>query len=197
MTDTANRILWTILALLLTLLGVAAVLAHLDVFPGLPADTRLLGDRLLDWWHAADDWNLWVLVGVGVLLLVVGLWFFRRQFMRRGAPGLNDLTHRGESDDGDGGTREWRTNVKAHSLVHAMERDLTGGQIRAAKVVMTGREPRPDAWVRLDLQPGVTLDDVRDRVERSAERFTRTSGLRFGQLDVTVRPSRKPPARVH
>lgn len=190
MSDTANRVLWTFIGLVLLAAGVALGLAHFGLFPDFPARTALLSDEVLTLWHRADDWNTPVVIAAGALLLVVGLWLFARQFRRRSAHGLSNLLSRGETDV------RWRTEVKAGALIKALERDLVDRRIVAAHVVMTGRPPRPDAWVRLDLAPGIALSDVHKKVEQAVERFATTTGLRPGTLEVTVRPSRQAPARV-
>jgi hypothetical protein len=190
-TDTANRILWTLIGLLLLAAGVGLLLVHLGRLPGVPSDSSLLSTELIESWHRADNWNLGVLIAVGVLLFVLGLWLFIRQFRLRTVPSLSNLQARGEEPV------RWRTHINSSALVGALERDLTdGSQVAAARVVMTGRSPHPEAWVRLDLAPGVVVSDVRERVDESLDRFEATTGMRPDRIDVTVRPSRRRASRV-
>lgn len=191
MSDAANRVLWTLIGVLLLAVGIAIGLMHFGRMPGVSSDSVLLSDGLLDLWHRGDDWNVAVLVAVGAVVTVLGLWLFGRQFRRRSGPGLANLLSRGDDDE-----VRWRTHVKSGALVRALERDLVDKRIVGAHVVMTGRPPRPDAWVRLDLAPGVALADVNERVRRSVERFSTTTGLQPATVEVTVRPSRRTASRV-
>lgn len=190
-TDTANRILWMIIGVLLLAAGVLLLLVHLGQVPGITPDTRLLSTGMVEWWHRADTWNLGVLIAIGVVLLLLGLWLFTRQFRFRVAASLANLQTRGEDPV------RWRTHVKSSALIGALERDLVdGSRVVAARVVMTGHSPNPEAWVRLDLAPGVVLADVRDRVDKALDRFAVTTDMRPDKLDVTVRPSRRSGSRV-
>ena len=96
MGNTTNRILWTIIGLLLTLIGVAGLLAHSGTPARPTGGSTLLNPTLLDRWHDADGWNIWVVAAVGVLLALLGLWLFGRQFKRRTGPPLPNVVLRDE-----------------------------------------------------------------------------------------------------
>ena len=192
MTDTANRLLWTVIGFLLLAVGAYGIVAHFGRIPGLPADTALLSPRLLELWRSGEPWIGYVVVAVGVLLVLVGLWLFGRQFRRRGAPSIPDLRLRERS--AGGGT----TVVRAGGLVRALERDLARATgVTGADAVLTGQAPRPDAWLRLDLAPEGSVDRLREHVNGCLERFETTSGMHPVTVDVTVRPSAAPPSRVN
>ena len=190
MSDGANRALWAVIGVVVLAAGVMLGLLHFGLVAGVAPSTELLSDDLLALWRNADGWNLPVLAAVGVLLFAAGLWLFGRQFRRRSAPGLMNLVTRGEAEV------RWRTRVRSAALLRALERDLVDRKIVAAHVVMTGRPPQPNAWVRLDVAPGVVVSDVHERVEQCVDRFAATTGLRPRSLEVTVRPSRRSAARV-
>lgn len=191
MTDTANRILWTVIGMLLLVVGVGLLLVNLGRLPGFAADTPLLSSEVVDLWNRADPWNLGVVIVIGLVLLALGLWLFTRQFRLRVRPSMSNIQTRGEDPV------RWRTHINSSAVVGALERDLTDGRrVANARVIMTGKSPHPQAWVRLDLAPGVVLSDVRDRVEESLDRFATTTGIRPEKLDVTVRLSRRSASRV-
>jgi hypothetical protein len=68
--------------------------------------------------------------------------------------------------------------------------------VRNAAVSVTGTAPRPELWIRLDVDRQVDLGTVRQQVDRALDRFTRTYGLRPARVDVTTRVAGAPLARV-
>ena len=68
MSDAANRVLWTLIGVLLLAVGIAIGLMHFGRMPGVSSDSVLLSDDLLDLWHRGDDWNVAVLVAVGAVV---------------------------------------------------------------------------------------------------------------------------------
>jgi hypothetical protein len=191
MTDTANRVLWIAVGLLLSAAGAAGIVAHLGRMPGVSPRDVLLGDELLVWWHSGDPWNRYAVIALGLLVAVLGLWLFARQFHIRGAATMPDVQLR-ERDAQGGGTR-----VRSAGLVRALERDLaSSATVVNADAKLTGPHSRASAWIRLDLAPESDVAQVREHVDRSLERFTTTSGMQPHRVDVTVRPSARAASRV-
>lgn len=198
MTDTANRILWIAVGLLLTIVGAIGIATWFGRFPFLSPNDVVLDSSLVELWHRFDPWNLIVAGCLGAVLIWFGLWLFTRQFRRRGSASMADLTVHGDqraredTDKFDG-----HTTVRARGLVHALERDLTSArQIAKASVTLTGTAPQPNAWLRLDLARDASLSEVRDHVGEALTRFATTSDIRPATVDITVRPSNSQPVRV-
>ncbi|MEV0649066.1 hypothetical protein AB0I28_27810 [Phytomonospora sp. NPDC050363] len=220
MTDTGNRVLWTIVGVVLTAVGVGGVLVHFGVFPNFSADTPVLGPEVLDLWRRGGSWSLPVVIAAGVIVALIGLLLLRGQLRKRGESGMGDLefertpetaivpiepTDYVALDVKGGGTatavaspRVGRTRVRSGGMTHALQRDLaTGAAVTKAAVALTGDAPDPVAWIRLDLKPQATVADAREQVGEVLDRFGETTGFRPARLDVTVRPAGGPDRRVH
>jgi hypothetical protein len=189
MTSSANRTLWTIVGLVLTAAGVVGVLVSRGWLPGADRDAPLLWPALLEWWRDIDPWGL---VGVGLLGLVVavlGLILLASELRRRAAPALDELRLARE--------RPGTTRVRGSAVGHGLERDLARNPgIRDAAVAITGTAPRPDLWIRLDVEQQADLATIRKQVGGALDRFSRTYGLHPRRLDVTARVVGAPPPRV-
>lgn len=189
MTDGSNRALWIIIGFLLAAAGGFGILAHLGRLPFPAADEPLLSRRLTDLWQRGDPWNLAVVIAVGLLAAVLGLVLLRREFRRRGATRIDDLTHPGEHGS---------TVVRASGLIHGLERDVARGPgIGKVAATITGRAETPRVWLRVALAPGARLEPAREHVDAALRRLTTTSGLDPTAVDVTVLPTGKSAARVH
>lgn len=192
MTNAANRVLWTVLGLLLTAAGVAGVLVSQGWLPGVDRHSPVLWPDLLEWWREIDPWGLLGVGLLGVVAAVIGLILLLAELRRRAAPALGELRL---SDE-----RPGRTRIRSAVIGHGLERDLARDPgIRAAAVALTGTAPRPEVWLRLDLEPQADLTTIRDHVGDALDRFARTYGLQPRRLDVTARATgpAPPPARVH
>lgn len=189
MTSSANRVLWTVIGLVLLAAGVVGVLVSQGWLPDVDPDAALLWPGLLDWWRDTDPWGL-VLVGLlGLVVALLGLILLLSELRRRGAPALGELTF--------APAQPGRTRVRGPVVGHGLERDLVRDPgIRAAAVALTGAAPAPELWIQLDLEQQADLPAVRAHVDAALERFTRTYGLRPRRLDVTARVVGPSPARV-
>lgn len=189
MTNAANRVLWTVIGLVLLAAGVAGVLANRGWLPGADADAPLLWPELRHWWREIDPWGLVVTGLLGAVVALLGLILLAAEFRSRGAPALGELRLAHE--------RPGSTRVRGPVVGHGLERDLTRDPgIHAAAVAITGTAPRPELWVRLDLERQADLATVREHVDGALDRFARTYGLRPRKLDITTRVVGPPPARV-
>lgn len=189
MTNAANRVLWTVIGLLLLAAGVAGVLANRGWLPGVDADSPLAWSGLREWWRDTEPWGLVVVGLLGVVAALLGLLLLLAELRRRPARALPDLrlAHR----------QPGLTRVPGGVIGHGLERDLVRDPgIRAAAVAVTGAAPSPDLWIQLDVEQRADLATVRAHVDDALARFSRTYGLRPRRLDVTARVVGPAPARV-
>ncbi|WP_433549770.1 hypothetical protein ACQP08_17205 [Micromonospora zamorensis] len=180
MTDAAHRLLWTVVALLLVVLGTTALGASLGSLPGSDPGAALLGAGLLDAWRVAAPWSTLAAAVAGVLTALTGQRLLDRE-LRRPRQALHGmLSHPGRHPG--------RTRLATDVLVDALERDLTGDPgVRRARVVLTGTPVRPDVWIRMDLAADARADAVREHVDAAVRRFATTAGCTPAHLDVTAR----------
>jgi len=188
-TSAANRVLWTVIGLVLLAAGVAGVLANRGWLPGADRDAPLLWPALLDWWRDIDPWGL-VLTGLlGLVVALLGLILLLSELRRRGARALGELRF--------AQTQPGHTRIRGPVVGHGLERDLARDPgIRAAAVVVTGAAPAPELWIQLDLERQADLTAVRAYVDAALARFSRTYSLQPRKLDVTARVVGPTPARV-
>ncbi|CAM3338534.1 hypothetical protein [Stackebrandtia soli] len=190
MTDTGNRILWTIVGALLLVVGALAVVVATGVWPLTSTDATVLPETDTGTWADAPAWVLALPVAFGVLLAVLGLWLFARELLPRGESGIEDQTLDDEPARG-------RTRVDSSAVVTAWQRDIAAARsIARARARLTGSPPRPNAWLRIDLAPSGTVEQAREHVDETLERLATTANWRPGRLDVTIRPARGD-QRVH
>ncbi|MPZ27937.1 MAG: hypothetical protein GEV12_16375 [Micromonosporaceae bacterium] len=189
MTNAANRTLWTVIGLLLTVAGVAGVLANRGWLPGVDADAPLAWPELREWWQDTDPWGLVVVGLLGLVAAVLGLILLLAELRRRPARALAELrlAHR----------QPGSTRVPGGVIGHGLERDLARDPgIRHAAVAVTGAAPGPDLWIQLDVEQRADFAAIREHVDEALDRFSRTYGLRPRRLDITARVVGPAPARV-
>ncbi|MBQ0901189.1 hypothetical protein [Micromonospora sp. U21] len=180
MTDAAHRLLWTIVALLLVAGGTVTLAASFGVLPGGDPGAALLSAGFLTRWRLATPWTTLAAAVAGALLALTGHRLLGWELRPPRSAVRGTLSHPGR--------RPGRTRLRADVLVHALERDLTGGPgVRRAQVVLTGAPPRPDVWIRVDLTADARAAGVRDHVRAAVRRFAATAGCQPAHLDVTAR----------
>jgi hypothetical protein len=181
--------LWTVVGLVLTVAGVAGVLANRGWLPGADQDASLLWSGLLNWWRDIDPWGLVVAGLLGLVVAVLGLILLTAELRRRATPGLRELRLARQ--------RPGTTRVRGSAVGRGLERDLARDRgVRTASVAITGTAPDPDLWIQLDLEQQADLAAIREHVGGALDRFSRTYGLRPRRLDITARVVGLPPARV-
>ncbi|MFI6760953.1 hypothetical protein ACIBF5_17640 [Micromonospora sp. NPDC050417] len=200
MSHAGNRILWTVVGLLLTALGAAGVVANLGHLPGIDERAPLVWTGLRGLYRDISPWGPIVTIALGLILAFLGGLLLRGQLRPASRPGvdaydLNAVTgKRAERDDTGPGI----TIVQGSAVTDGLERDLTRDpQIRRASVWLTGDPPTPEVRIKLYVSPQAPLGALREYVQSAVDRFAATSGLRPRHLDITARVDTGGAARVH
>ena len=187
----ANRVMWSVIGLVLMALGVIGALISLGHLPHTDRDVTLWTDAMSNRWHT---WGLWapaVVAAAGLVIAVAGVALIAAELRPRTGRNVAGLVYpvpAASSEPGDvadaARTRvAGRIRVSGSTLRHALQRDLQSHpRIRHATVRMTGHADRPQLHLRLDLTRGSELTDVQSHVAEAVDRFRATSSL-----DPTVR----------
>lgn len=176
--NTGNRVLWTVIGLVLTAAGVAGLLINLDRMPGTGSGQPVIWPELVE---QGRSWRPWLLAGVivlGLLLALLGALLLRAQLRRRGGVSMPDL--RVDSADEHGQTVVG-TRVMVKGLAHDLENEVG---VSRATAHLGGDARRPNLHLWLTLEPGAHLDRVQGRVLNALRRFSTTTSLT--PSDVTV-----------
>ncbi|HEX6871477.1 MAG TPA: hypothetical protein VF163_10305 [Micromonosporaceae bacterium] len=179
--NTANRVLWICVSLVLLAIGVLGILASQGWLDGVDTGTAVLPNSLNARWRDAGFWAPTLAIVVGLVLVALGVLLLWAQFRRRGGSTMPDL----DLPDGHGHTR-----VASRTLVRALSTDLSGDRdIQDAWVRLTGTPDQPRLLLRLLVAPGADLSRVRRYVDTALTRFSTTSGIDPQVADVEVRMS--------
>jgi hypothetical protein len=186
--NAANRLLWTVIGLVLLAAGVIATLIHFGKFPWVTKQTAVLPSGFLATWHRFGAWSPVVAIAAGVLLVVLGLLLLRAELRWRGAPAMDGMrlttTARADVPAIAPGT----TRIGTAALERALARDLGRAHpVREATAHLTGKPDQPTLRLRLDVAPGADLHQVKSDVDSALARFTTTSGLTPRLADVDIR----------
>jgi hypothetical protein len=207
MMNTGNRVLWTLIGLLLTAAGVFGVLVSLDRIPGTYPQTRVLSPQLLEQWRRWEGWATAGVVVLGVLAAVLGLLLLRVQLRKRGRRHLADLTFGQRSAYRPGarppqaaeesGPPAGVTQVRYRAVAHSLERDLQAqAGVQRANVMICGRADRPEVLLDLTAPAGADLVALRGTVGAALERFSATTGLTPASVHVNTRVAKGMVGRV-
>jgi hypothetical protein len=202
--QTAHRLLWTAIGVVLVAVGGAGIAASFGHLPGTHADSPLLWSGLLDLWRDIRPWSLVVTIAFGLLVALLGVGLLGRQMRPPHAAAMDEVTLRDSAASTDAERAALTpdlpgsTRVRGVVLARGLERDLARDPgVRSASVVLTGTPPRPEVWIDLHVTSRARIAAVRDSVAEAVERFRRTSGLRPSHLDVTARIDPAGSRRVH
>jgi hypothetical protein len=180
--NTANRVLWAVVGVLLLALGVLGTLASLGRLPWLKSGTALLPTSLNANWHRFGFWAPLVAIAVGVVLVALGLLLLRAELRRRSHRPMPALVLPAPTPGG--GT----TFVGSDTLEKALSRDLARSRhLTDATAYLTGDPSRPTVALRLAVSPGADLSQVKHVVDGALHRFAATSGVSPTVSDVDVR----------
>lgn len=200
MTNGALRVLWTVIGIVLTAIGVVGLIASLGHLAGVDEKAPLLWSGLLNLWRDIDPWGLVILGVLGLVFAWLGFDMLRRQFRTRRYPAMGDLDLRAVRENPPDGQPELpgATRIRGARLVRGLERDLARDPlVRKASVRLAGTAPRPELWIELQLSSRAGMAVVRDHVSAAVDRFRDTSGLAPSRLEVTARIDTARPVRVH
>ncbi len=191
----ANRVLWTVIALILMAAGVIGILVNLGHFPGTDKDVPLLTDRINSQFRSWDGWAVGVTIAAGVVIAVLGIALIRAESRRRGGKSMPDLTFAHTLDelnpaDAAAGAVPIRGSVQVsgRTLRHALQQDLQKDpRIKHAGVRLTGRPAQPRLHLDLAVTASADLPTVHEYVAGAVTRFRTTSQLQPTLAETTIR----------
>jgi hypothetical protein len=186
--DRANRLVGTIVALVLIAVGALGLARSYGIFgfSDEAMDDPVLLHQVRDFVADNDSWFWWAALAVSLLLAYLGWRWLRVQLLP--SPSLNDLTV--------ATTETGRTTLPARALADAVTRELEDDSaVTGARVRMVGNERDPSLDVRASVADGADLESVRQRVEGEAvgrarealERPDLTAVVRYRLGDPTQR----------
>lgn len=202
--NTGNRILWSVLGLMLLAAGIGGVLASLDRLPWLDADAPLLSSDLVSAWRRWGVWAPILSTAIGLALALLGFALVRAQTRPAGGPSLPELAvsevaGRGRAAGGHepAAAVAGTTLVASRTLARALSKDLMRNRsVDSASAHLSGTADDPRLRLHLSLLPGADLGRMHEYVDAALERFNATSGLRSRVADVDVRIVNEPMSRV-
>jgi hypothetical protein len=192
--NTANRILWAIVGLLLLALGVSGTLASLGRLPSVPADWVLLPLGRNATWHRFGGWAPAATILAGLVVMLLGWLLLRAELRRRTGRAMHELVLPSAAVPGGGATV-----VGSGTLEKALSRDLARTRpLTGATAYLTGDPTRPMLTLRLAAAPDANLGQVKDIVDGALHRFAATSGVspRIGEIDVRIAAPSGSPSRT-
>lgn len=92
MSTAAHRVLWAVIGLVLTALGITGILASYRTLPGVDAASPLLWSGLRRWWAGISPGGPILAAAVGLLLAVLGFRLLAWQVRIRSDPAMGELT---------------------------------------------------------------------------------------------------------
>ncbi|MBB5874221.1 hypothetical protein F4553_007655 [Allocatelliglobosispora scoriae] len=195
--NTGNRVLWILIGLVLTAVGVLGALISLDRLPRTYPDQPLLWPGLLEQWRARQGWATAAVVALGLVAAVLGFWLLRVQLRPQGKRHLPDLVfgepaqHRpdaapvaAEPTAAAAGVTEVRYRAIADSLAADLRRQQS---VHKASVLLTGHAEAPELRLNLTARPGTDLATLRRGVDTALVRFTTTTGITASSVLVDTR----------
>jgi hypothetical protein len=197
--NVGNRVLWSIVGLILLAAGVLGVLAYRG-WLGVGRNQSILTTDEAQPWRSWPGWVVALVIVGGLLVAVLGLAILRAVLrVRRGTP-MADVALREPMPPPDltvqpppAGATVISTSALKHSLTKDLER---GRQVRDAAVAIVGPHERPRLVMRLSVTQDVEMAPLADHVDRAVARFARTSGLAPEVAEVTVKVADRQPERV-
>lgn len=197
----ANRVLLTVVAVVLLAGGAAVALAGFGRLPSVPPDSPLLSRRLTDQW---SGWGIaaWlVLAAVGLVIALLGVLLIRAELRVRAMRPISDLLITGPEVGGDGteqgGGPAGRTRVRGVAMMRGIEQDLARHpKVHRASVELGGDLADPRVHARLDVTAGTEVRRLQSYLAESLARFTGTTGLSPAEVEVEVMLTDRDATRV-
>lgn len=170
--NVGNRVLWSIMGLLLLGAGVLGVLANRG-WLGVNRDMALVNGTGGQPWQRWPGWVIAILIVAGLVVAALGVLLVRAQVRGRG----------GAQATGEAG----QTVVSAAELNDSLVRDLERtDQIRHAAVRVVGDQANPQLLMRLSVTRDADVPGLTGYVDRAVGRLARTSGVHPEVAEVTV-----------
>ena len=185
--DRANRLVGTIVALVLIAVGALGLLRSYGIiFDDDAMDDPVLLRQVRDFVADNDAWFWWAAFALALVLAYIGWRWLRVQLLP--SPSLNQLTV--------AQTESGHTTLPTGALADAVTRQLEDDpELTGARVRVVGSERSPALDVRASVADGADLEGVRQRVEDDAVGSTRgalerqdlTARVRYRLGDPTAR----------
>ena len=185
--DRANRLVGTIVALVLITIGVLGLpRSYGIIFDDDAMDDPVLLRQVREFVADNDAWFWWAAFALALVLAYIGWRWLRVQLLP--SPSLNRLTV--------AQTASGHTTLPTTALADAVTRQLEDDpELTGARVRVVGSERAPSLDVRASVADGADLEGVRQRVESDAISRTRsaverpdlTANVRYRLGDPTAR----------
>jgi hypothetical protein len=187
MTDRANRILWSAVALILLVAGGLGLTVATGIFGPSSARAHVVTSTLARHWRTGGAASFAVASFLGLVTAFGGLWLARRQLARNeGRSRLEDLAVHAPTTD-DGGP-QGLTSVRAACLSHGLEADLERiPGVARALIGLFQPTDAPEVRARLDVIDGLDLNALADSVGACLGRLERTASIHLEAVDIRVR----------
>jgi hypothetical protein len=186
-----NRLLWTIVGVVLLAGGLAVAAASLGWLP-VDRSTPLAPTSFVDRWRGWGAWAYALAIAATVLVAVFGFVLLRAELRGRGGLAMADRRFAANPDGPPG-----HTLVASSALAGALARDLRSHPaVRRAGVHLTAHG-QPKVHVRLTVTPEADIGALHGHVDAALDRFEATIGLRPELAEVTVGIPGAGPRRVH
>jgi hypothetical protein len=145
-----DRTLTIILGLVLLAAGVLAALVGFGVFGSYRAQRPLIDPMITSWFAQHSTAGRWIAIGVGVVLLLLGLWWAARSLRPEPRPDVTLSESPGE-----------RLTVEHAAICDAVRHDAeTVSGVSRARVRLVGTSERPALRLNLSLVEGSDVRDV-------------------------------------
>lgn len=179
--DRINRIVLTVLGLVLLAVGLYGVLRGAGVFGDGRARDPLLLAEARDWVSDHDGWVWPLAAALSFVVAYLGWRWLRYQV--RSSPRVSDIEL---GADPDTGSTRLRAVGAADALADDIERS-DGVQSASARLLADGRQPEVD--VRVDVFDDADIDGVRQHIEeRTFERFKQALQADDVRAHIQLRP---------
>jgi hypothetical protein len=187
MTDRANRILWTAVALILFVTGALGLTVATGTLGRSSARAHVVTSTLARHWSTGGAASYAVASFLGLVIAFGGLWLARRQLARNeGRSRLEDLVV--DAPATDHGRPQGFTSVRAACLSHGLEADLERiPGVDRALIGLFEPSDAPEVRARLDVIDGLDLNALANSVGACLGRLEMTASIQLEAVDITVR----------
>jgi hypothetical protein len=158
-TERLNRVLLTILGVLLVAAGIYTLLRSWGALGDAAADDPLFTPAARNWVDRNQGWFWPVMAGLSTLIALLAVRWLIAQ-LRTDRPGSSDLAW---------STPSGRTRIQAGAIADAVSDDIESDPgVERAVVRMVGDEEHPELHLYLDARDDASLAELRDHLETGA-----------------------------